>query len=239
MIEQRTSPAPVGGERLFIEGERPAPPPTLHQLLPMDPSANFVYLHHPACWDVEADAEGKMHIVPRLRVLRFEPGISGVESERGHTDGNPTRALAELGQRGWVVIPASLRVIAHGAEVEGYVRRYAGHRGPVHLDVWSRPYKIGTRAVIDFDKAGWLAFRLQLVKDELIRPIDPSVRRALQLDLERAKRKRLNNKLPTAQASAAPYEAKLDAFNPAPAATPSTGKAKGRPSKDDPPKETP
>lgn len=214
MIDQKQTPGE--GAREFVEGRRPTPPPSPQRLLPLDPSHNFVFLHHPACWDVEADAEGAMHIVPRLRVLRFEPGLSGVEGVRGHSDGNPTRALAELGERGWRVIPPSMKVRAHGQEMEGYVVEYPGHRGPVHLDAWSRPYRVGSKAVIDFDGAGWLAFRLALVKEGVIAPIDGSVRRALQLDMERAKRKRLNNKLSTSEVSAEPYARKLAAFNPSP-----------------------
>lgn len=201
---------PRSGERL--EGRRPDPPPTASTLLRLPPSCNFVYLTHPASWDVAlVGEEEEPRVVPHLRRFHFEPGVSGVEQVRGASDGNPRAALSRLAELGWTRIDPDIEVTAWGRKVRGYAQRFDGWKGPVHLDVWTAPFQLGLTVQTDFDQAGWDAFRLSLIGSVVPKP-DNVIMRALRRRLERSMLRRRSSETARGLAVGEVYEQKLAAF---------------------------
>jgi len=194
-----------------IAGRRPEPPPSSAPVLRMDPRANFVLLHHPHRLDV-VFIDDEPVVVPMLRRFHFEPGVSGVEQIRGRSDGNPSRAIATLVDKGWTQLDPGMTVTAWEKSEEGYVRVYDGHRGPVHLDVWTRPYVLGAQVLMDFDSDGWNEFRRDLFAKKVLSPPDKIVLRALATHIRRAMIKRRTTETAQAIASSEIYERKLAAF---------------------------
>lgn len=206
----RSSPS-GGASGSSFEGRRPQPSAAPGQLLSLPPSPPFRYLAHPARWDVQLDEEGVAHIVPRLRELRFEAGLGGVQQVQGAAHGDPTAALAYAERDGWVLIPDDREVFAWGKEDIGYVREYSGRRGLIHLPVWARPRQMGLAIQMEWDEQGWLDFKLKLVSDKVIVPLDASLR-ALEAHLTRGRRLRMDIDRESSRAAADIYDAKLVAF---------------------------
>lgn len=196
----------------LVTGRMPDPPPSAQTALRMDALPNWIYLHHPHRWDIELDEEGTAHLVPTLRRFLFEPGLSGVEQHRGQAQGNPTRALASRSEWGWYAIPTTLEVPAWGGRERGYVRVYDGHRGLVHLDIWTRPYALGGRVELDFDLAGRLAFKLELLSSGIVKPPTDPVRRAIRNKFRRALQMRQSSETAQAVTAAEIIEQKMAVF---------------------------
>lgn len=160
-------------------GAAPARAFSAAEALPLDHQPRFVFLAHPARWDVFEGPDG-FEILPAITKLEFQAGLAGVRAVKGVPDGDPSFAIVEKQRRGWVVVPESLEVVAFGERRTGYVHVYDGRagKGTVHLDVWQRPYLLGGAVFFAKDKAGYVDF-LRKVKATLP-PMDPNIRAALQ-----------------------------------------------------------
>ncbi len=211
MATNRDSAARNQTDGTVLVGRKPVPAASPTNTLRLDPLADFVFLHHPHRWDVVLH-EDKALLIPALRKFHFEPGVSGVHQVRATGLGNAAPALATLGERGWTVIDPNMEVKAWGKTEDGYVREFAGHRGPVHLDVWTKPYILGGQVVLDIDDAGFIEFRASLVAARLVPPCDKIVRKALQTRMRRAMIKRRTTETAQSIAASEVYEQKLAAF---------------------------
>lgn len=203
-------PAPPEG---VVEGRLPAAAPSEKPKLRMDFRHNFVFLAHPAQWDVVNTGDGP-RLVPRLREFSFEPGVAGVEQVKGSWDGRPDRALTELARKGWSVIPRRRPVVAHGETFLDYALCYEGHKGLVHLPVWKRPYIRGGEVVIDFDDDGWHTFLVNLLDEGVVAGPDRQALRAHELSMRSslARHRTSAERSAFAIEVAELYERKLDAF---------------------------
>ena len=173
-----------------FSGRAPDPAPTAGNVLRADPSTQFHFLHHPLQWDVYGQGDAAV-LLPRLRVFRLEPGVSGVIQVKGRNDGNGLNALAERKQDGWIEIPRG-PVQAWGKEFPDYCLRYDGHRGPVHAEAWRKFTILGTRVVEEWDLKGWTAY-LQGLVGKVIPDITSNVRRGLFLQMRAAGERRVSN----------------------------------------------
>ena len=190
-----------------FEGRRPDPPPQAQSLLPVEASCQFHYFHHPIQWDVVGMGEEAI-IIPRLRLFRLEPGLSGVVQVPGRNDGNANIAFGEIKQAGWIELPR-MPVKAWGSDQPDYCIRYDGVRGPVHAEAWRRFHIVGAQVATEWDQEGWIKF-LQSLPGKYIPEISPSIQRALFLDFQGAAEKRLSNdKSVGAQRRGTIYEARL------------------------------
>jgi len=186
----------------LIQGRAPAPVVPDVQRLRARPSHVFVFLAHPAMWDV-AIVGGAPVPVPRLRRLDFEPGVSGVVARKDQFDGDAKFALVQLAEKGWTPIPRSGSFTAFGRVHSDYVHVFDGVRGPVHLDIWHQPYVRGGTVVYDFDEEGWLDWLAGLVPSGLVHAPDRMALKALEIDL----RKQMQKCTSSAARSAAAGEA--------------------------------
>lgn len=200
------SPATSSGG-VFV-AQAPASPPAMAAKLRMNPSANFVYLFHPRRWDV-VEVDGEYVLVPILNEFRFEAGIGGVQHVRGHSEGDPTAAVAFEQARGAQIIDPKMRVQAFGRDVEGYARSYDGYRGRVHLSVWHRPYVLGDDHVIEHDTEGFNRWRRSLVLNGVVPTPDPTVIAAMRVRFERARSRYAEKDTIAGLANAEKYEARL------------------------------
>ena len=147
------------------------------------PSHPFVYLAHPARWDVYDSAFGTEPLPDLLKFI-FQPGISGVRYVEGQIDGDPTVAIAEKQRKGWILVPPSMDgLTAFGAAVPGYAQRYAttakstdGRALYAYYSAWERPYQVGQETFFERDLEGYYHF-LRIVKASLIPAIDENVLR--------------------------------------------------------------
>jgi len=173
----------------------------------VDASCQFHFFHHPIQWDVAGQGETSV-IVPRLRLFRLEPGLSGVIQVQGRNDGNANLAISEIKQAGWIEIPR-MPVKAWGGDQPDYCIRYDGVRGPVHAEAWRRFHIVGAQVATEWDQEGWIEFLLSL-PGKYIPEISPSIQRALYLEMQRAAESRLSNdKSVGAQRRGTIYEARL------------------------------
>jgi hypothetical protein len=173
----------------------------------MDASCQFHYFHHPIQWDVAGEGDDAV-IVPRLRLFRLEPGLSGVIQVPGRNDGNANLAISEIKQAGWIDIPR-MPVKAWGADQPDYCIRYDGVRGPVHAEAWRRFHIVGASVANEWDQEGWIEFLLSL-PGKYIPEISPSIQRGLYLEMQKAAESRLSNdKSVGAQRRGTIYEARL------------------------------
>jgi len=175
-------------------GAAPSPPPQSQQVFRIAAAPDFSLLASPLSWDVFEPEPGVFEVLPTLQTLRYTPGQKGVAQVKdpltGHWVGNPSRAIAQLGQRGFIEVPRHWLVDlfdAHGNPIgqrQGYTHKIQGHQGAVHLDVFTRPYGVGDQTFFEKDRKGWFIF-LRRVRDELLGGApDPNVARALQIKLE-------------------------------------------------------
>ena len=142
----------IGGE---FAGSTPAPltGAGAKQKLRMRPSPNFLLLAHPRRWQVMAG-----EVLPCLHELRQSPGVENV-SPRG---ADMTPAISKKLKDGWTIIP-------HNVIEGGYVRKFDGYRGPVHLSRWQTPRQIGLRAAKPVvDLVGYHEFLRDLLKRGIV-----------------------------------------------------------------------
>ena len=228
-VTRRTGEA-AGAEGVALTGRAPARAPVPTPRLKLEPAHNFVFLAHPARWDVAVVGDEPV-VIPRLRQFHYEPGLACVEPVKGSFDGDPTRALELAAKKGWQAIPRDRTVVAWEQEWDDYALVYDGHRGPVHLSVWHKPYTLGGQVVVDFDDEGWLRFLANLLKDGVIAGPDRMVRRALELEFKGA----LNRYRTSAERSATAagisetYEVKMRAFTVVKGGRPAGGGAADKP----------
>ena len=157
-------------------GAAPAPPPAAREVYNLPPAANFSFLASPVAWDVLETADG-YEVLPVLERFEYYPGQKGVSAVKdpvtGRWVGNPSQGLARKVSRGKIIVPKDWTVQCFDregkliAERPDYVHALRGNRGAVHLDVWSRPYKMGDSVFTERDTIGYHVF-LRRVRDELL-----------------------------------------------------------------------
>ena len=222
-----TAAAPVGPAQpdgQAFEGRRPERSQAEQPKLPLDPVANFTFLYHPQRWDV-AEVEEEFVLVPRLARFHHQAGVLGVSQVRGQVNGDEAAALAFRARKGFVRIDPDKEVTAWGKTVQGYSVQYDGHRGPVHLTAWERPYMLGGTLLVDHDDEGWNAWRRGLVTSKVIPSPDRMVVRALQMTMTRAMQARQSQDRSAGAISRGEIlERKLVAFDGGKSATSPTSK---------------
>lgn len=133
--------------------------------LRMEPSANFLYMHHPNRWQI---MNGK--VLPSLTKLQQVPGLNNVSPRAG---GDMSSAIGMKIQNGWQIIP-------HDVIAGGYVKKYEGYRGAVHLSIWETPRQVGRRVYDpETNTEGYQAFLQGLVDGGVIQPASQYVLRDL------------------------------------------------------------
>jgi hypothetical protein len=173
-------------------GAAPAPPPAALEVYRLSPAANFAYIADPTSWDVFKTAEG-WEVLPILETFSYYPGQKDVAAVKdpvsGKWVGNPSRGLNRKRGRGKVIVPTDWTVQLFDrdgnllGERQGYVHALNGHRGKVHLNVWTRPYKMGEAVYKESDTVGFHTF-LRRVRDELLGGgPNPEVKNALRAKL--------------------------------------------------------
>jgi len=180
-------PTAEGGEEVVINA---AQAPNVHA---HPPSTPFTLLCHPEHWDVFLTDQGA-EVLPRLKRLPHQPGVAGVEQMTlgdGRIVGNPMRAIAAMRSKGWIELPTDMPIVAFGSSYRGYVHRYQGTRGAIHLERWCRLYKVGTSTHRSDDRAGYHAF-LRQIRDRFLdggpeQGIAEAMRANLARELGRAK----------------------------------------------------
>jgi hypothetical protein len=141
----------------------------MRELVRLEPSPTFWYLHHPAKWTYRAG-----EWLPMLSTLRADPGVGNVDK-----DGNTDAAEVAKRRKGWTVIPWE-------AETGGYVVAYDGVAGTVHMSKWELPKVVAGQTRIESDEEGYWAFCRRLVVDGYIQLPDADF---IDLQLERQEKK--------------------------------------------------
>ena len=152
-----------------FEGRAASRPQVMRELVRLDPSASFWYLHHPARWTY---LNGEW--VPWLSKLLADPGVSNVDQS-----GDTAAAEVAKRRRGWTIIPWD-------AEPGGYVVAYDGVAGTVHLSKWELPKLVAGQTRIQSDEEGYWAFCRRLVTDGYIERPD---RDFINIQIERQEKK--------------------------------------------------
>lgn len=168
-----TSPAPRAvGAAVRVEG-RPGGRSELDKPLKLPASPDFYLIHHPNGWALEKSDDG-YELLPTLKEMVLLGGINRVML----TPNGPDSGLArtKLRDSGWTVLEDQdeYRVLVD-------VKDGVAHR--LRWDVIHR-YPDGSSDV-QFDRAGWLAWRRSLVERGVVAPPRPAVVRQLRARLER------------------------------------------------------
>lgn len=144
---------------------------------------DFVYLAHPLRYDVVLTDRGA-EILPSLTYLEFQPGLAGVLPVKGEMSGDPSFAIVNKQNKGWMVVPDDFECVAFGERRRGYRHVYDARGGPDmhHCSVWERPYSVGGQTMVQTDEAGYHQF-LRDVAERVLPPMDPNVRRGLEAKL--------------------------------------------------------
>ena len=225
---QRSAPSLATGPGVGAFGEAPAPPPRARQVYNLPPASDFSLVANPTRWDVFMTEDGP-EILPALSKLSYYPdqkGVRQVTDVDGKIVGDPSRALATLAAHGKVAVPKDWTVNCYHrdgslmASRVGYVHRLQGARGPVHMDVWNRPYAVGSATHTERDEKGYHEF-LRRVRDELLGPPDPAIVQGLRVKLQNMARisGEKAHRSPTAQAVTNQLTERLAVFNPPPKST--------------------
>lgn len=144
-------------------------PQAMRELVKLEPSPPWWYIHHPARWTYLAG-----EWVPWLTTLAADPGVANVDKD-GNTD------LAEVTKR-----RAGFTLIPWDAEPGGYCVAYEGVAGAVHLSKWERPKLVAGQTRIESDADGYWAFCRRLVADGVIALPDPAF---IDIQIERQEKK--------------------------------------------------
>jgi len=209
----RRPPAPPAAGQA-IQSSRPARQTGKAALPRHAPAHRFTLLCKADRFDVfETDAGPQ--ILPALRVLRHQPGVSGVRYIKGAPDGDATHAIATLKRKGWVEIPEETECQAFGKTVDAYNEMFQGHRGPVWHDVWNQPYFLGDQLYWNRDEAGYHDFLRMVLERFLGGKIDPNVKRALQVKLQTMARKAASIDSPMSRPMASQIGDRLTVFEAA------------------------
>jgi|19_taG_2_1085344.scaffolds.fasta_scaffold11979_3 hypothetical protein len=197
-------PSPTGLAPIGLSEER----------LPEKPNSKFVLAHPPGQYEFVAG-----QWLPVLKHLVLRPGVNGVvEPEKG----GHANYFGRLVRDGWTIIdplPAGGVLVADDdgqiEAADGYLIPWPCQRGRMkgtyYSDVWSTPTVLGRgeRASVSwhFDRAGWNAWRAQLVGSGKIpapRPADVGIKIATQ-------RKRSERQIAGAHDGAPHIQAKVEA----------------------------
>jgi hypothetical protein len=146
-----------GGTPDLLPSEQQAP-----RLVNMAPAPAFIfwYSHAPGRWMVVLDAEGNPELLPRLGKLKVglqALGMGGVDKV-----GDDFLARKNAEDKGRVLIPWN---VIPG----GYVRKYDGKHGPIHLEKWARVHWIsGDDFELVADTEGYYAFLRDLIARRIV-----------------------------------------------------------------------
>jgi len=152
-----------------FEGRAASRPQVMRELVRLEPSPSWWYMHHPAKWTYRAG-----EWLPYLSVLAADPGVANVGG-----DGDTAAAEVAKRRKGWTLIPWD-------AEPGGYVVAYDGVAGTVHLSKWEHPKVVAGQTRIQSDEEGYWAFCRRLVVDGYIERPDPDF---ITLQIERQEKK--------------------------------------------------
>ena len=152
-----------------FEGRAAARPQVMRELVRLDPSTSFWFMHHPARWTY---LNGEW--LPWLSKLSADPGVSNVDQ-----GGDTAAAEVAKRRRGWTIIPWD-------AEPGGYVVAYDGVAGTVHLSKWEVPKQVAGQTRIQGDEEGYWAFCRRLVTDGYIERPDADF---INIQIERQQKK--------------------------------------------------
>tara|TARA_R110002124_G_scaffold48723_3_gene143582 strand:+ start:2320 stop:3000 length:681 start_codon:yes stop_codon:yes gene_type:complete len=196
------------------------------------PNDQWVYMFHPNSWDLIEGQDGAEWL-PKLRHWTQKAGVNGIRGLRGGEGINETAARARFVDDGWIFItPESVEAwIDNGPNDSGYLRALDGTRGPVFVDIWSIPEKIGAgrnaQVVFSRDKEGFDDFRRELLKRGMIPEIqDAVVKMYVKRQRKRAGRRRSQSHNPVVAAGIDKENVKLEAMKTAKAKKASKKKAK-------------
>lgn len=128
------------------QGQAAQRPQAMKELVKLEPSHAFWFLHHPARWTYR---EGEW--LPILSELRADPGVANVDKA-----GNMDMAEVVKRRQGWTLIPWD-------AEPGGYCIAYEGVAGAVHLHKWQRPKLVAGQTRFDVDEEGYYTFCRSLI----------------------------------------------------------------------------
>lgn len=152
-----------------FEGRAASRPQAMRELVRLEPSPTFWYLHHPAKWTYRAG-----EWLPMLSTLRADPGVANVDQ-----GGDTAAAEVAKRRRGWTIIPWD-------AEPGGYVVAYDGVAGTVHMSKWELPKVVAGQTRIESDEEGYWAFCRRLVVDGYIELPDADF---INIQIERHEKK--------------------------------------------------
>jgi len=143
--------------------------PTASHKLNSPRTPKFIFMHHPNTWDL-VETENSWEILPLLTKFQLIAGLNGVKLRPGGGV-DSTAARAAFMDQGWTFIPVE-------KIKDGYLREFDGTRGPIYVDKWTLPRKIGSsvnaKVVWDTDQEGYNSFRRSLLEDGTIDKPDPS-----------------------------------------------------------------
>ncbi len=162
--------------------------------LPGRPTPKFVYCHNPSNWSFHTDHG----FIPNVTKIQIRPGVNGCKRPpNGHIP-----MLSRLRSDGWIPIdesgPIKVTDPESGQIVDdmGYLHQWEGKRGPIYQDAWSWPTLLGagSAATCDwssqFDRAGFVAWQVQLRDSGTVPPIGPGIAaRLLKVKGRRADRR--------------------------------------------------
>lgn len=152
-----------------FEGRAASRPQAMRELVRLEPSPTFWYLHHPAKWTYRAG-----EWLPMLSTLRADPGVANVDQ-----GGDTAAAEVAKRRRGWTIIPWD-------AEPGGYVVAYDGVAGTVHMSKWELPKVVAGQTRIESDEEGYWAFCRRLVVNGYIELPDADF---INIQIERHEKK--------------------------------------------------
>ena len=141
----------------------------------------WVYMFHPNSWDLTPTSDGEFEWLPKLRRWTQQAGINGIKSLRGGEGINETAARARFIDDGWIFIdPEAVdKWLDNSGNDSGYLRALDGVSGPIFVNIWAIPERIGAgrnaKVTFDYDREGFNDFRRELLKREIIPPIQDAV----------------------------------------------------------------
>lgn len=139
----------------------------------------FLLMAHPHRWMVIEGGNGP-ELLPELATLPVEPGVGNVNEH-----GDPSLAMAKRSRGDWIIIPEAMARATDTPDGRpGYVRRFSGRRGFMHVTAWDKIKVVAGRLVRGSDQERYHAWLRRLVNDGVIPAPDPDVIEAM---LDRAR----------------------------------------------------
>jgi len=168
-------------------------------VLPCAQNPPFIFAHWPDNWEMKL-IDGEWVPLPRVKMLRLEPGVNGVRGE-SYKSVDPRIFFAMLMAEGAVIIHNDVPVVYYDDETDelvqdtGYLESEACTNGRVYVSCWDRPQitKKGRKRKVDWktgkDKDGFNEWLLLLVAEGIIpKPTEAGLNHLVQMQEVRAAR---------------------------------------------------